>query len=196
MVMTFESSRRPCDSAAFATSSYEMNFAPPLSEETFVRAAVKVVLPWSMWPMVPTLTCGLLRSNFSLAMSVYASRFYGPRRALRFGGQPSVGLPTVAPCARVASEGWSRCPGSNWRPRPYQGRALPTELHRPSPFRLRAAALQRDSVSLVEHFGWPAKPKPAVTFNRRAEAGRTGERRVGEEGRCPGGPCQFKKKKK
>jgi hypothetical protein len=35
------------------------------------------------------------------------------------------------------SEGWSRCPGSNWRPRPYQGRALPTELHRPSPFGLR-----------------------------------------------------------
>ena len=31
-----------------------------------------------------------------------------------------------------AGEGWSRCPGSNWRPRPYQGRALPTELHRPS----------------------------------------------------------------
>ena len=30
---------------------------------------------------------------------------------------------------------WSRCPESNWRPRPYQGRALPTELHRPaSPF--------------------------------------------------------------
>ena len=23
-------------------------------------------LPWSAWPMVPTFTCGLLRSNFSL----------------------------------------------------------------------------------------------------------------------------------
>ena len=32
---------------------------------------------------------------------------------------------------------WSRCPGSNRRPRPYQGRALPTELHRPSRFALR-----------------------------------------------------------
>ena len=46
-----------------------MNFAQPLSADTLVRAAVRVVLPWSMWPMVPTFTCGLLRSNFSLAMS-------------------------------------------------------------------------------------------------------------------------------
>src|SRR5207302_11087468 len=73
MVMTFDSSRRPCDSDAFATSSYEMNFAQPLSEATLVSAAVKVVLPWSMCPMVPTFTCGLLRSNFSLAMSSTSS---------------------------------------------------------------------------------------------------------------------------
>jgi hypothetical protein len=32
-----------------------------------VSAAVRVVLPWSTWPMVPMLTCGLLRSNFPLA---------------------------------------------------------------------------------------------------------------------------------
>src|SRR6185295_139012 len=133
--MTFVSSRRPCDSDALATSSYEMNFAQPFSEDTFVSAAVNVVLPWSMWPMVPTLTCGLLRSNFSLAMSSTPLRFYVHLRAWRFGGQPSAGLPTVAPCSLVASEGWSRCPESNWRPRPYQGRALPTELHRPSRLR-------------------------------------------------------------
>src|SRR5438093_6674547 len=53
-----------------------MNFPQPLSAETFVRAAVRVVLPWSMWPMVPTFTCGLLRSNFSLAMSSTPLRFY------------------------------------------------------------------------------------------------------------------------
>src|SRR3982074_125616 len=46
-----------------------MNFAQPLSADTLVSAAVKVVFPWSMCPMVPTFTCGLLRSNFSLAMS-------------------------------------------------------------------------------------------------------------------------------
>src|SRR2546423_1154085 len=46
-----------------------MNFAQPLSAATLVSAAVNVVFPWSMCPMVPTFTCGLLRSNFSLAMS-------------------------------------------------------------------------------------------------------------------------------
>src|SRR5947209_15648064 len=35
---------------------------------TFVIAAVYVVLPWSMCPIVPMLTCGLLRSNFSFAI--------------------------------------------------------------------------------------------------------------------------------
>src|SRR5688500_4133712 len=74
MVRIFVASRRPCDSDAFATSSYGTNFAQPLSAATFVSAAVRVVLPWSMCPMVPTLTCGLERSNFSLAMSSVPSR--------------------------------------------------------------------------------------------------------------------------
>src|SRR5262245_7534460 len=69
MVRIFVASRRPCDSDAFATSSYGTNFAQPLSAATFVNAAVSVVLPWSMWPIVPTFTCGFDRSNFSLAMS-------------------------------------------------------------------------------------------------------------------------------
>ena len=30
-------------------------------------AAVSVVFPWSMCPMVPMLTCGLVRSNLALA---------------------------------------------------------------------------------------------------------------------------------
>jgi hypothetical protein len=38
--------------------------------EVLVIAAVRVVLPWSTWPMVPMLTCGLLRLNASLAMVV------------------------------------------------------------------------------------------------------------------------------
>jgi hypothetical protein len=33
---------------------------------------VSVVLPWSMWPMVPTLRWGLFRSNFSLAMTFFS----------------------------------------------------------------------------------------------------------------------------
>ena len=40
----------------------------PDSASTFVIAAVSVVLPWSMWPIVPTLTCGFDRSNFCFPM--------------------------------------------------------------------------------------------------------------------------------
>src|SRR5689334_15874885 len=40
------------------------------SARTLVMAAVSVVLPWSMWPIVPTFRCGLLRSNFALPMAV------------------------------------------------------------------------------------------------------------------------------
>src|SRR5437016_10977137 len=43
-----------------------MYFVPhPLSADTFVSAAVRVVLPWSTWPIVPTFTCGLVRWNFA-----------------------------------------------------------------------------------------------------------------------------------
>src|SRR5438093_8421632 len=40
------------------------------SARTLVMAAVRVVLPWSMWPIVPTLRWGLDRSNFCFAMSL------------------------------------------------------------------------------------------------------------------------------
>ena len=33
-------------------------------------AAVKVVLPWSMWPMVPMLTWGLVRLNICFAIVI------------------------------------------------------------------------------------------------------------------------------
>jgi hypothetical protein len=35
---------------------------------TVVIAAVSVVLPWSTCPIVPTLTCGLVRSNLPFAI--------------------------------------------------------------------------------------------------------------------------------
>src|SRR5260370_15496743 len=38
-------------------------------DSPLVMAAVSVVLPWSMCPIVPMFTCGLLRSNFSFAIS-------------------------------------------------------------------------------------------------------------------------------
>ena len=43
IVRILVSSRRPCDSEAFATWSYGTNFAQPLSDETLVSAAVSVV---------------------------------------------------------------------------------------------------------------------------------------------------------
>src|SRR3984957_7106741 len=49
-------------------SAYEMAFASPFFDCTFTSAAVSVVLPWSMCPIVPTFTCVLLRTNFSLPM--------------------------------------------------------------------------------------------------------------------------------
>src|SRR3954452_24431800 len=44
-----------------------------LSCRTLVIAAVSVVFPWSMCPMVPMLTCGLVRSNLALATGFLAS---------------------------------------------------------------------------------------------------------------------------
>jgi hypothetical protein len=62
-------SRRPWASEALATSSYDTYFVPhPLSADTFVRAAVNVVFPWSTCPIVPTFTWGFVRSNLALAM--------------------------------------------------------------------------------------------------------------------------------
>src|ERR1700761_4624535 len=43
-------------------------------DSTFVIAAVNVVLPWSMCPIVPTFTCGFERSNFSFAISSLSSQ--------------------------------------------------------------------------------------------------------------------------
>ena len=42
--------------------------AGPLFAWIFVIAAISVVLPWSTWPIVPTFTCGFVRSNFALPM--------------------------------------------------------------------------------------------------------------------------------
>src|SRR5213079_1060789 len=50
-----------------------MNLASPLDSATLVIAAVSVVLPWSMCPIVPTFTCGFVRSNFFFAMFHFSS---------------------------------------------------------------------------------------------------------------------------
>src|SRR3954465_15035519 len=61
-----------------------------LSCRTLVIAAVSVVLPWSMCPMVPMLTCGLVPSNLALATG-----FLSPwlrRWCVLWGGLWGVGL--------------------------------------------------------------------------------------------------------
>src|SRR5207244_1431117 len=59
---------RARSSGALSIESKARNSASPRSASTLVIAAVRVVLPWSMCPIVPTFTCGLVRSNFFLAM--------------------------------------------------------------------------------------------------------------------------------
>src|SRR3954453_11307341 len=60
---------RSFSSGALSIWSKGGKSARPLSARTLVMAAVSVVLPWSMWPIVPMLTWGLVRSNFCLDMA-------------------------------------------------------------------------------------------------------------------------------
>src|SRR6059036_881317 len=60
---------RSFSSGALSIWSNGVKSARPLSASTLVIAAVRLVLPWSMWPIVPMFTCGLVRSNFFLAIS-------------------------------------------------------------------------------------------------------------------------------
>src|ERR1700720_410952 len=76
MVRILVASRRPCAAEALATSSYGTNFDQPLSADTLVMAAVRVVLPWSTCPMVPTFTCGFVRSNLFFAIAAQSPCSY------------------------------------------------------------------------------------------------------------------------
>src|SRR3954465_3732357 len=51
-------------SGALSISAKLFAVPPPCFASTFVIAAVSVVFPWSMCPMVPTLRGGFVRSNF------------------------------------------------------------------------------------------------------------------------------------
>src|SRR5215207_2678126 len=76
-----------------------MYFVPrPLSADSLVRAAVVVVFPWSTWPIVPTLTCGFVRSNLALAMTARSRRRMVRRRR-----------PTTARCCLTLPHAASRC---------------------------------------------------------------------------------------
>ena len=60
---------RAFSSGAASIWSYALASPPNLLASTDVIAAVSVVLPWSTCPIVPTFTCGLVRSNLPFAIS-------------------------------------------------------------------------------------------------------------------------------
>src|SRR5450756_2575865 len=59
---------RAFSSGALSIESNDRYTASPRNDSTFVIAAVSVVLPWSMCPIVPTFTCGFFRSNLFFAI--------------------------------------------------------------------------------------------------------------------------------
>src|SRR2546426_1862695 len=83
---------RSRSSGALSIESNGRNSAPPRRARVLVMAAVSVVLPWSMCPIVPTFTCGLVRSNFFLAISLallFVLRLRRPARTRRLGRLPA-----------------------------------------------------------------------------------------------------------
>src|SRR3954470_95328 len=97
---------RSRSSGALSIESKARYSALPFNARYLEIAAVRLVLPWSMWPIVPMLTCGLVRSNFFLAML----------------------LLVPIPLAMGRRQRWSPHWDLNPRPLPYQGSALPAEL--------------------------------------------------------------------
>src|SRR4051812_2629407 len=69
---------RSRSSGALSIVSKARYSAEPFSARYLLIAAVRLVLPWSIWPIVPMLTCGLLRSNFFLAMLALLPCLLGP----------------------------------------------------------------------------------------------------------------------
>src|SRR5437588_2143179 len=64
---------RARSSGALSMESKLRKSASPFIAKVFVIAAVSVVFPWSTCPIVPTLMCGFVRSNFFFAMAAQSS---------------------------------------------------------------------------------------------------------------------------
>src|SRR5205823_12581325 len=69
---------RSFSSGALSIWSKGVKSASPFSARTLVMAAVSVVLPWSMCPIVPMFTWGLFRSNLSFGMLLLSSPLLAP----------------------------------------------------------------------------------------------------------------------
>src|SRR3546814_994815 len=102
---------RAFSSGARSIWSYAVNFAPPASASTFVIAAVRDVLPWSTWPIVPMLQCGFVRSNFAFAMTrTLLDVSQGTRSRGERPPRPGLTLDLAGPTLRAGSA--SRSPGA------------------------------------------------------------------------------------
>src|SRR5712691_4220020 len=132
---------RARSSGALSIWSNGTNVAPPDSANTLVIAAVSVVLPWSICPIVPMLQCGFVRAN--LALPIAAASYQKEEHNLAQAAGAGDGNRT-----HVASlEGWSST--IELRPpdirRPASAASRPADrpsLRRPTATRLRAALVE------------------------------------------------------
>src|SRR5438874_7565380 len=80
---------RSRSSGALSIDSKARYSEPPFMARYLVIAAVRLDWPWSLWPIVPMFTCGLVRSNFFLATDAcYSCSFM--RTAPPSGAAPPV----------------------------------------------------------------------------------------------------------
>src|SRR5690606_28639695 len=82
---------RAFSSGAASIASYALK-----SPKYLVIAAVSVVLPWSTWPIVPTFTCGFVRSNFAFAIHLPQGRRAHGTRATDWIPQVGCALRPIA----------------------------------------------------------------------------------------------------
>src|SRR4051794_12008223 len=120
---------RSRSSGALSMLSKERTCERPCKASVLVMAAVKLVLPWSTCPIVPTFTCGLVRANFCFPM-ILAGSFHPlidyvvhrrklAARPTRKEAQLSLSPPNLRR---------SPHPDLNRGPHSYQECALPAEL--------------------------------------------------------------------
>src|SRR5688500_13998507 len=158
---------RAFSSGAASIWSYALNSPPKRSAPIFVSAAVSVVLPWSTWPIVPTFTCGFLRSNFSLDMAacladcvVVATAFVESAAADRRS--------SVLAVMDDRTSKWCSRMESNHRPPPYQGGALPTELR--EQLLLQSSMTAKNGTASMLRFSIEARHRTAVRWSGRRES--------------------------
>src|SRR3954462_14148355 len=87
---------RARSSGALSIESNERSSASPFIASTLVIAAVRVVFPWSTCPIVPTFTCGFVRSNLALPPDTASCVFHA--WYVSFGSRGRVARPFRHDC--------------------------------------------------------------------------------------------------